>query len=149
MDKNLIEKFCASHEVVTEYFNDLASRRTPGEWTAVAGMVETDHETAPDPCTCYADLYGQVERTDETRKQMHANAEFIAAAPDMLEHMNALQAEIARLRQATFQVGADGPSEDDLIRDGRNFGDWEAGFSEAVRIINSRMALPANAGVQL
>ena len=85
-------------EVDTEYFNQLAEQRTPGNWYAVAGMVETDNDDVPDPCTCYIDLYNQGDRNEKTREQIYANARFIAAAPAMVEHINALQAEIARLK---------------------------------------------------
>ena len=88
----------------TEYFNELSKNRTPGNWVAIAGMVETDceddHEYHPDPCTCYIDLYNQGERTDKSRGKIYANAAFIASAPDMVNHINDLQAEIDKLKQA-------------------------------------------------
>lgn len=59
--------------------------------------------------------------------------------------LEAAQAEIAKLRKVTQSIGADGPSEDDVMQMGRNFGDWENGFNTASQLIEARIAAAAGA----
>lgn len=53
--------------------------------------------------------------------------------------VDSLQAEIDRLMRVTHNCGADSLSEDDVIAEGRNFGDWEAGFDAAITVIENRI----------
>ena len=65
------------------------SKHTQGEWVAVGGWVELDDETRADICSVNPCDFGQRSfgRDDD---EMCANARLIAAAPDLLEALQAL-----------------------------------------------------------
>lgn len=55
------------------------------------------------------------------------------------DEITKLKNEINRLMRVTHNCGADSLSEDDVIAEGRNFGDWEAGFDAAITVIENRI----------
>lgn len=83
---------------------------TPGRWCSDGRFI-----TAPDPAGIHADIYIAeiVESDDEGRlatpKEQYANAELIAAAPDMLEALQLCEevlSDLARLDDGTPSVSA-------------------------------------------
>lgn len=66
----------------------MSGKHTPGPWFAVGYQVEIESETVADICTTNAHLFGQGGLHDDARAM--ANARLIAAAPEMLEALEAL-----------------------------------------------------------
>jgi hypothetical protein len=60
------------------------SSHTPGPWFSVGAWVEVSQESIADICTCHPEDFnqGHLKRSDA---EMMANAQLIAAAPDMLQ----------------------------------------------------------------
>lgn len=65
----------------------MSAKHTPGPWFAVGYQVEIESETVADICTTNAHLFGQGGLHDDARAM--ANARLIAAAPEMLEMLEA------------------------------------------------------------
>jgi hypothetical protein len=66
------------------------SKHTPGPWYAVGSWVEVDDDNAADICNCSAESMGQ-KRAARPPEEEEANARLIAAAPELLDALRALQ----------------------------------------------------------
>lgn len=73
----------------------MRTKHTPGPWIQVGHWVEHPNEKIPDICTCdlQAIGHGHLKRTEA---ETIANARLIAAAPDMLEALQAIYNERPR-----------------------------------------------------
>jgi hypothetical protein len=65
------------------------SKHTEGPWIAVGGWVEHPDDAIADICSCYPRALGQ-EHLDRPYEEVDANARLIAAAPEMLEALKAI-----------------------------------------------------------
>ena len=65
------------------------TKHTNGPWYAVSRMVEVANDKAPDICTTNPQMFGQGHLSRSMREQL-ANARLIAAAPDLLEALQAM-----------------------------------------------------------
>ena len=74
------------------------TKHTDGPWYAVSRMVEVAKDKAPDICTTNPQMFGQGHLKRSMREQI-ANARLIAAAPQLLE---ALEATLIELEEAGF-----------------------------------------------
>jgi len=64
-------------------------KHTPGPWYAIGRMVEVGDDDHADICSTNPDLFGQGHRAPPIEEQQ-ANARLIAAAPDLLEALEAM-----------------------------------------------------------
>lgn len=73
----------------------MRTKHTPGPWIQVGHWVEHPNEAVADICTCDPDAIGQghLQRKDS---EIVANARLIAAAPEMLEALQAIYHERPR-----------------------------------------------------
>jgi hypothetical protein len=67
----------------------MRAKHTPGPWLQVGAWVEVERDDIPDICTCNPRDIGQ-DHLKWNWKTVHANARLIAAAPDLLEALNAM-----------------------------------------------------------
>jgi len=70
-------------------------KHTPGPWIQVGHWVEHPDETVADICTCDPEAMGQ-SHFKRNYSEVVANARLIAAAPEMLEALQAIYHERPR-----------------------------------------------------
>lgn len=70
----------------------MSARHTPGPWIAVGWQVEILSAGAPDICNTNPETFGQHGRSYEERC---ANANLIAAAPELLEALKDARRKLA------------------------------------------------------
>lgn len=64
----------------------MKTKHTKGNWIAVDGQVELEDDTRPDICTCDPYELGQHRlKNQPPYSEVCANAQLIAAAPEMLK----------------------------------------------------------------
>lgn len=65
------------------------SKHTRGNWVAICARVEHEDDDVADICTCDTAAFGQ-EHLGRTHQEMWANANLMAAAPDLLKAVRGL-----------------------------------------------------------